>query len=271
MVIGELEARKQIVYYSRKTHAQGLVCATDGNLSVRLSKERFLITPSGIRKEDVTIDDLLVIDSDGNPVGDTRRPSTEYKVHLEAYRRRDDISAVIHAHPPKSIAFTLTKTPLDTCILPEVVVTLGDVPVAPYATPSTDDLPGSMSDLIAVSDVVMLARHGSVTVGATMAEAFKKLEKLEHNAEILIYAHMLGGAQPFSHQEIHRLQGLRDFYGIQTKVRGCGCRPEWNDSKAACSGGEGECRSPGENPEALSPADLETLVDEIVRRVREAL
>jgi L-fuculose-phosphate aldolase len=167
------------------------------------------------------IDAPIVIDMEGNPVGGDRRPSTEFKVHLEAYRQRPDVKAVIHAHPPKAIAFTIAGAPLDTCMLPEVVVTMGDVPVAPYAAPSTDALPESMRDLIARSDALMLARHGSVTVGPSLSEAFKRLEKLEHNAEIMIYARMLGGAQPFSQNQLQELQDLRGFYGINTQQIAC--------------------------------------------------
>ena len=221
MFPGELEARRQIVYYSHKVHAGGYVSATDGNLSVRLDEEHVLITPSSLRKEDMTVDAPLVINLDGEPVADTRRPSTEHKVHLEAYRQRPDVQAVIHAHPPKAIAFTIANAPLDTCVLPEVVVTLGEVPVAPYAAPSTEALPESMRELIRGSDALMLARHGSVTVGGDLSDAFKKLEKLEHNAEILIWARILGGATPFSGEQLSELQGLRDFYGIRTRQVAC--------------------------------------------------
>lgn len=217
----ELQAREDIVFYSKKVHAAGLVCATDGNLSVRLDETHVLITPSSIRKEDMHIEAPIVIDMNGEPVGDARRPSTEYKVHLEAYLQRPDVMAVIHAHPPKAIAFTIAEAPLQTCILPEVVVTLGSVPVAPYKAPSTDGLPASMRELIRHSDAVMLARHGSVTVGSTLSDAFKKLEKLEHNAEILIYARILGGAKPFSLEQLEELQNLRDFYGINTPIVPC--------------------------------------------------
>jgi L-fuculose-phosphate aldolase len=228
MFPNELQARKDIVYYSHKTHAAGLVTATDGNLSVRLDEQHVLITPSGLRKEDMYIDAPIVIDMEGNPVAGDRKPSTEYKVHIEAYNQRPDVKAVIHAHPPKAIAFTIAGAPLDTCMLPEVVVTMGDVPVAPYAAPSTDALPESMRDLIARSDALMLARHGSVTVGPSLSEAFKRLEKLEHNAEIMIYARMLGGAQPFSQNQLQELEELRGFYGINTQQIACaapGARP----------------------------------------------
>ncbi len=290
----ELEARKDIAHYSRKVHAHGLVSATDGNLSVRLDDEHVLITPSSIRKEDMTVEAPVIVTMAGELAWGERRPSTEVKVHLEAYRRRRDIKAVIHAHPPKAIAFTIAGASLDTCVLPEVVVTLGDVPIAPYATPSTDDLPASMSDLICNSDVVMLARHGSVTVGPTLADAFKKLEKLEHNAEILIYARVLGGATPFSTEQLEELQNLRTFYGVTTTVNACSRRTNGESVAAPCrkyaveseihaptyrsdrdvstpthgSGGApiGVQRDPG-----ATDVEVDALIDEIVARVRARL
>ncbi|MCG8478268.1 MAG: class II aldolase/adducin family protein [Spirochaetales bacterium] len=290
----ELEARGEIAHYSRKVHAHGLVSATDGNLSIRLDDEHILITPSSIRKEDMTSEAPVIVTMDGELASGGRRPSTEVKVHLEAYRRRGDVKAVIHAHPPKAIAFTIADAPLDTCVLPEVVVTLGDVPVAPYAAPSTDELPASMSDLIRHSDVVMLARHGSVTVGPTLGDAFKKLEKLEHNAEILIYARILGGATPFSTGQLEELQNLRTFYGVTTTVNACARRADAASSSPSCRKNEGarepraptyrrsrEASTPGAGsggvslresapPEAMD-IDVDALVDEIVARVRARL
>lgn len=277
MFPGELEARKQIVYYSKKVHAGGYVSATDGNLSVRLDADHVLITPSSLRKEDMYIEAPIVIDMNGEPVSDTRRPSTEHKVHLEAYRQRPDVMAVIHAHPPKAIAFTIAEAPLDTCVLPEVVVTLGDVPVAPYAAPSTDALPASMSELIRHSDALMLARHGSVTVGTDLSDAFKKLEKLEHNAEILIWSRVLGGATPFSGPQLDELRGLRDFYGIRTRQVACAWQPKAAGGAGARPEPSGSTRpssvpSPAPPPGVATTGNpaLEALVASITARVRGA-
>lgn len=221
MTLEEQAARREIVLYSHKVHAAGLVCATDGNLSIRLDENRVLITPSGLRKEDMYMQAPILIDMNGDPLHEDRRPSTEFKIHLEVYRVRPDVRAVIHAHPPRAIAFTLTDTPLETCLLPEVVVTMGRVPVAPYAAPSTEALPDSIRDLVPKTDVIMMARHGSVTMGATMEEAFSKLERLEKSAEILLYARTAGTPRRFTPEELVQLQGLRDFYGVGTRTIPC--------------------------------------------------
>jgi len=308
MFPNELQARKDIVYYSHKTHAAGLVSATDGNLSVRLDENHVLITPSSLRKEDMFIDAPIVINMKGELVAGDRKPSTEHKVHLEAYRQRPDIGAVIHAHPPKAIAFTIAEVPLDTCMLPEVVVTMGNVPVAPYAAPSTDALPDSMRELIRQADALMLARHGSVTVGTDLADAFKKLEKLEHNAEIMIYARILGGPKPFSQGQLEELQNLRGFYGITTQQIACADpnRPGSADPSTSIAPIATTAYRPGPRPEpgpepkrepatyrpepqrgayndgeAQAPTyrrggsshetEIDALVDEIVARVKERL
>lgn len=217
----ELRAREEIEKYSRKIHQQGLVAATDGNLSVRLDDTRILITPSGIRKEDMTIDDPVIVDYEGNVISGNRGASSERKIHLKAYTERPDVNACIHAHPPYAIALTVANAPFDTCLLPEMVVRLGSVPVAPYATPSTDDLPASIDPYIRRCDAIVLERHGSLTVGTTLVSAFELLEKLEQAARISFYAMLVGGAKPFPDSEIERLRGLRDFYGVQTKQLQC--------------------------------------------------
>lgn len=290
MFPGELQARKDIVYYSHKVHAEGLVSATDGNLSVRLDEEHVLITPSSLRKEDMFIDAPIVIDMQGKLVAGDRRPSTELKVHLEAYRQRPDVQAVIHAHPPKAIAFTIAEVPMDTCMLPEVVVTMGSVPVAPYAAPSTEALPESMRELVRHADTLMLARHGSVTVGKDLGDAFKKLEKLEHNAQIMIYARILGGAKPFSNSELVQLEELRDFYGVKTQhiacaspnaatpVQNAGARetahtveaPLWRPKTEIDS--DGEVQAPTyRRPDYSADDNMDNLVEEIVARVKARL
>lgn len=216
----ELKARQDMVRISHAVHRAGLVTATDGNLSIRLDEQRILITPSSLRKEEMTLEAPVVIDYDGNMIG-AGRASSERKIHLKAYHERPEVNAVIHAHPIYSIALTVAGKTVDTCLLPEIVVSLGSVPVAPYATPSTDDLPWSMDGYVQQSDVIMLERHGSLTVGKDLDTAYKLLEKLEQSAQICFYANLLGGAVPFSIDELERLQGLRDFYGADTAQLVC--------------------------------------------------
>ncbi len=195
--------------------AAGLVAATDGNISCRLDNGHFLITPSGVGKGLLTKKHLLVTNADGIRIQGTGRVSTEIKLHLLVYSLRSDIHAIIHAHPPKCIACTIAGLSFDQPILPEVVVTLGRIPTAPYATPSTEALPESIRTLIPHTDAIILDRHGTLTAAATLPDALYKLEKLEHTAGILLNTHMLGTLKTLPDDEVQRLESMRDFYGVR--------------------------------------------------------
>jgi L-fuculose-phosphate aldolase len=256
------EAREEIVEFSHKVQEYGFVSATDGNLSLRLDDGRIMITPSGIRKGEVRMEDPIIIDAEGNKLEGEGKPSSETRLHLEVYRLRKDVNAVIHAHPPKCIAFTVAGVPLDTCLLPEVVVTLGSVPTSRYATPTTDEVPQSIKEPIGKSDAVMLARHGSLTVGKDLNTAFKILEKMEHTATIALYARMLGGPQPFNQEELQKLYSLRPQWGVEKEVPVC-------YTPGGCT--TGEPSSANEEEKRSVDVDMDSLVDIIVERVRERI
>lgn len=259
MKVDELQARQEIAKYSHKIHQQGLVTATDGNLSIRLDDRRILITPTGIRKEDVTPEDPVIMDYDGNVIGGNRGASSERKIHLKALIERPDINACIHAHPSYAIALTVAQAPFDTCLLPETVVRLGAVPVAPYATPSTDDLPASIAPFVGEADAIMMERHGSLTMGVTLTDAFELLEKLEQAARISFYAMLLGGPAPFPQKELERLRGLRDFYGVKTRQLSCSIGAGANGGAAS------------ETQTGVSGVEYQQLVQMITDRVLDAL
>jgi L-fuculose-phosphate aldolase len=267
-MISELEARKDIVKYSHKVQQYGFVSATDGNLSVRLDENRVLITPSGVPKGDIELDCPIIVDMDGNKISGAGKPSSEGKLHLEVFRLRSDVNAVIHAHPPKCIAFTIAGIPLDTCLLPEVVVTLGAIPTSPYATPTTEEVPESIRGLITKSDAVMLSRHGSLTVGKDLNGAFKILEKLEHSASIALYAKMLGGPVPFSKEELQKLYDLRKPWGVEKEPLSCETAGSCSLQKNSTGSGISSYSS---GSDTMVNVDLESLVDTIVEKVKQRL
>lgn len=270
---GILEARKEIMKWSHKVEQYGFVSATDGNLSIRLTADRVLITPSGLAKGEMTLEAPIVIDMGGNKVEGEGKPSSEQKLHLEVYRARKDINAVIHAHPPKCIAFSIAGIPLETCILPEVVVTIGSVPTSAYATPTTEEVPISIRDFIKDNDAVMLARHGSLTMGTCLGEAFKILEKMEHSATIAIYARILGGIKPFTSEELQKLYNLRPSWGVTKNPAPCEHCDTCDSATCASRSGTradktGDTASGSRLPPGL---DMASLVDIIVEQVRERL
>jgi L-fuculose-phosphate aldolase len=211
--LSEHELRREMIRVGRLTWERGYVAATDGNLSVRLGANRLLVTASGVSKGFLSDEDLLIIGMDGETVsayrGRDSRPSSEMAMHLEVYRQRPDVNAVVHAHPPLSTAFSIAGVSLARCVIPEVIVTLGGIPTAEYATPGTSEVPGTIHDAIRDYDAMILAHHGSLTVGDTLWEAYLRLEKVEHTAEITLAAQQLGQVNTLSPQAVDKLTEKR--------------------------------------------------------------
>ncbi len=206
----EQRLRKEIVYTNRVCVESGLIRSSDGNISIRLDDDRFLVTPSGLYKRRLKPNQLLIVNHQGEIIKGQGglKPSSELLMHLEAYRRREDIGAVLHAHPPYSTALTIAGIPFPTDIIPEVVLALGDVPTAPYATPGTQDLALSIRDLIKAHNAILLSNHGSLTVGKTLEEALLALERMELAAQMYTLAHNLGKVIPLPEAEIWKLQTI---------------------------------------------------------------
>lgn len=206
--VDEVTLRNRIVTVCARMHSRGLISGGEGNVSVRLGADRLLVTPSGVNKGFLESGELVVTDLDGVPQKKSARASTEIQLHVKAYRARPDIGAVIHAHPPTAVAFTLAGLSLGEHTTPESVMTLGDVPTAAYATPSTSVLAEGAADLLVHTDVVMMERHGSVCVGVDVFSAYDRLESLEHTAKTMAMARLLGPVQPLEPNEIMRLRAL---------------------------------------------------------------
>ncbi len=211
--MAEHELRREMVRVGRLMWERGYVAATDGNLSARLGANRLLVTASGVSKGFLSDEDLVIIRPDGEPLSSYRgrdlHPSTEIAMHLEVYRQRPDVHAVIHAHPPLATAFSIAGVSLARCVIPEVIVTLGGIPTAEYATPGTAEVPESIQQSIGQYDAMILAHHGSLTVGETLWEAYLRLEKVEHTAQITLAAHQLGQVNTLSPQAVEKLAEKR--------------------------------------------------------------
>src|SRR3954462_9529318 len=217
----EQSLREQIVEVGRRLYARGYTASNDGNISVRLDERRLLMTPKSVCKGFMSTDMMCITDLSGKKLAGDRNPSSEMQMHLEVYRQRPDVQAVVHAHPPIATAFAVAGIPLDRAVLAEVVTTLGSVPIAEYATPSTKELPEAVRKYVKAHDGMLLANHGALTLGADLFAAYYKMETIEHFANISFIARMLGGERLLSRDEVMRLQGLRGRYGIAAPAPIC--------------------------------------------------
>lgn len=217
----EAQLRADIVEVGRRMYARGYTASNDGNISVRLDGGRLLMTPKSVCKGFMDPSMMCITDLDGRKLAGERDPSSEMQMHLEVYRQRPDVNAVVHAHPPVATAFAVAGIPLDRAVLAEVVTTLGSVPIAEYATPSTKELPEAVRKYVKAHDGMLLANHGALTLGADLYAAYYKMETIEHFANISFVARMLGGERLLSREEVVRLQGLRGMYGISSPAPIC--------------------------------------------------
>lgn len=233
-----IDSNKQtadLVDICHRLYARGFVTATDGNVSARLENGNFLTTRTSINKGMVTAGDLVEVDPHGNPISQSdiqnpqsdgrdlksaaARPSTEIGMHLYIYSRRPDVHAVVHAHPTYATGFAAARQPLNECLFPEVIVGLGAIPLAVYATPSTEEIAQSLAPFVSRADAILLANHGVVTYGKDLFDAYFKMEKVEHASHITFVARMLGGETPLSSEDVEKLRAIsqksygKDFTG----------------------------------------------------------
>jgi L-fuculose-phosphate aldolase len=212
------EHRDEIVQYGRLLHQTGLVAATDGNLSVRLSDGTFLCTPTLMSKGMMTPEDLVIVDALGHKVSGWRNVSSEIAMHLFIYRNRRDVGAVVHAHPPTATGFAAAGMPLDSALCSEIVITLGTVPLANYETPGTPELAEALAPLVGDHDAILMANHGVVTYGEDLLTAYMNMETVEHYAKIALVTHMLGKQKPLSETHVSKLREIRMKYHAQNHV-----------------------------------------------------
>jgi len=198
--------RREIVEACHRMHERGYVASVEGNVTARADDDVLVVTPSGRSKDTLVEGDLLVCDLEGNLLKGAGQPSSELPLHLAAYCQRSDVGAVIHAHPPTATGFAVAGLSLQCCALPEAVVLLGDVPVAPYAIPGTPELAQVVGVYASGHNAFLLANHGAVTMGASVMEAYQRMEVLERLAHILVTARQLGHVNLLSDEQLQQLR-----------------------------------------------------------------
>ena len=184
--------REAMVAVCHALAARQLIAGQDGNVSMKVSTDRVLVTPSGFAKGALDADDLVEVSLSGAVLAGRNQPSSELGLHLSAYAARSDIGAVVHAHPVSATAFTLVGETIPDGVLAELMLTVGPVALAPYVQPGTDELGKSAAALLQTHDVVLLAHHGAMAVGRTLRDAHFAMESLEHGAKMIHMARQLG-------------------------------------------------------------------------------
>lgn len=216
------ELKEQIIDICHRLWQKGWVAANDGNITVKVGENRYLATQTGVSKAFITPDKIGVIDGSFNVIdgAESFRPSSEVKMHLRCYKERPDVGAVVHAHPPASTGFACAHVPLDDYCMIETVLSIGSVPIAPYGTPSTYEVPDAIAPYLPEHDAILLENHGALTVGADLITAYYRMETMELQAQISLNARLLGGAVDISRENIDRLIGMRPQYGVTGKHPG---------------------------------------------------
>lgn len=279
------DVKKDIIEAGRRCWLRGWVAANDGNISVRISDNEILTTATGQSKGFLTPDLIVKVDRRGQLLEGDRPPSTEIQMHLLVYDRRPDVRAVFHAHPPYCTAHAVAGLPLNECVLPEIVVTLGSIPLAPYGTPSTSEIPDALAPLLDHHDAFLLQNHGALTLGKDIFQAYYRMESIEHFAHILYLARGLGAVNLLDRGQVEKLKEIRSRYGLQGEVPVCRYRDASADPDpfrlANLMGGlpaaapppaaPANCpAAPPAQPEAPATADP-ALTEAVIRQVLEKL
>lgn len=210
--------KKEICEIGKRVYNRGYVASNDGNISVRIDNNSVLITPTGVSKGFMEPDDIILVDTNGKLLEGKKKQSSESNMHLQIYKDRPDVQSVCHAHPPYSTAFAVAGIPLDKMVLPEVIISLGIIPIVEYGTTGTEELYGNISKYIQGYDAFLLENHGALTIGSSLLNAYHKMETLEHAAMIQFFAHQLGKVNTIPDNEVAKLINLREKFGIRKDI-----------------------------------------------------
>lgn len=273
----EAELRRQLVEICHRMYRQGMIAAGDGNVSVRFDDDAVLVTPSGFHKGFIGPDDLIVVDLRGKKKRGLHQPSSEFLMHQAAYQERPDIRAVVHGHPPITVGLALAGVTLAQCVLSETCLVLGAILTAPYTTPTTEEVPTVLRPLLRKANAIVLDRHGALTLGRDLDEAYNRMEAMEHASKITHAARVLGPVTPLPEVEVQKLESLAARLGIPrapepcTHCNACSCGRGGligaSNGVAAPPGGVPVAGAADADPRADAEAN-ERIVDAVLRRLR---
>lgn len=265
------QAKRDLLSVCNRLYERGLVAGTDGNVSLRVSKDLLLATPTGMSKGALAAADLVWCDLEGRPRGGTRRLTTEIKIHTAVYAAREDVCAVVHAHPPYATAFAVAGLTPSESMMPEAYLAVGKVALAPYGTPSTGELADSLRPFVRDHDAILLSNHGAVAMGRDVLSAYHRMEALEQLCHISAIARQLGGARALSKAQLEQLEAIRGVYGTHDANVPC-----WNcglprHATHADAGGPGAASAPVWERPAFDATTVEAQVRDAARRILRTL
>ncbi|MBN1355721.1 class II aldolase/adducin family protein [bacterium] len=264
--------KKEIVEIGRRIYNRGYAAANDGNISVRLDSERIVITPTGVSKGFMDPDSMVICSLEGKSLTRNACPSSEIKMHLTVYANRPEIQSVVHAHPPYATAFGITGIPLTQAMLPEVIMTLGGIPLVEYGTPGTDALSRPLIPYIKDHDAFLMQNHGALTIGNDLSTAYYRMETLEHFAHIAFISHLLGKIHTLPGPEVSKLLDIRRKQGGTGVFHPTACNSAAADACAILETGETVVESAitgasGPKPQEISEHFIAELVRKLLREL----
>lgn len=251
----EQQIKELMCDIGRRVYNRGMVAANDGNFSVKLNDDEILCTPTGVSKGFMTPEYICKVNRKGEVIEANPgfRPSSEIRMHLRVYEKRPDVGAVVHAHPSYATSFAIAGIPLKKPIMPEAVIALGEVPIAEYGTPSTDEIPDRLEKYLPYYDAVLLENHGALTWSSDLLAAYMKMESVEFYAQLLYQSKMLGGPKEFDKETVQKLYEIRRKMGLPGKHPANVCL---NKDGMNCHNCGGSCSCDSDNAPKATDAEL---------------
>lgn len=269
----DFEAKQNILEIGRRMYAKNFVASNDGNISCKVSENTLWCTPTGVSKGFMTDDMLVLMDTDGNVIRGNYKPSSEMKMHLRVYKENPNVKAVVHAHPPAATSYAIAGLPLNRAILTESVMGIGEIPLAPYAMPGTEEVPDSIAPFVNTHNGCLLANHGALTWAGDVMTAWMRMESIEYYALVSMYTKgLIGQVHELTCDQVDRLIERRTRDGITTGGRplchNCNADgvPACSTCKGESSGAESGCSAPAGKSASEDQQDIR-MITEIVRQV----
>ena len=210
----ESQNRNDIIDICKRVHANGWVASNDGNISIRTGPNTVLCTPTGMSKGYLTSDQLIKVDMEGNKLDGALEPSSEIKMHIDVYKNKEGVNSVVHAHPPYATGFAVAGVPLDECVMPEIIIGLGSIPLTKFGTPSTMEIPENIRPFLKQYSVFLLENHGALSAGNDVFQAYYRMESLELFAKISFVARTLGNVNVLDENTAKKVIKVREYFNL---------------------------------------------------------